>query len=60
MLVDTAIDFCKMNKYKTIVFRATSSMDEAITLLTAKKGFMEQERHMLDGVEIIILQYKIH
>ncbi|MFH1867666.1 MAG: GNAT family N-acetyltransferase [Candidatus Omnitrophota bacterium] len=60
MLVDTAIDFCKMSNYKNVVFRATSNMREAITLLTSKKSFMEKGRHVFDNVEIIILHYKVH
>ena len=59
MLVDTAIDFCKMNDYKRVVFRATSNMKQATNLLTLKKGFIEEERHIFDGVEIVILSYKI-
>lgn len=60
MLVDTALDFCKMNNYKNVVFRATSRMHGAINLLTQKKGFAERERCIFDSVEIIILHYKIH
>jgi len=60
MLVDTALDFCKMNGYKEVVFRATSNMKEAIKLLTYKKAFTEKERIPFDSVEIIILGYKIH
>ena len=60
MLVDTVLDFCKMNGYKNVTFRATLKMKAAIALLTAKKGFAETERHAFDGVEIVILQYKIH
>jgi N-acetylglutamate synthase-like GNAT family acetyltransferase len=60
MLVDTALDFCKMNNYKNIVFRATSNMSAAIKLLMEKKGFKEQERFPFNDVEIILLHYRIH
>lgn len=60
MLADTALDFCKMNDYKQVVFRATSKMKQAINLLTLRKGFVEKERCFLDDVEIIMLHYKIH
>ena len=60
MLVDTVLDFCKMNHYKLVVFRATSKMEAAIKLLTMKKGFAEKERYRFDDVEIIMLHYKIH
>ena len=60
MLVDTAIDFCKMNGYKLIVFRATSNMSPAIKLLTKKKNFQESERLLFNGIEVIVLHYKVH
>ena len=60
MLVDTAIDFCKMNHYKRVVFRATSKMSAAIKLLVEKKGFKEDERYVFDGVEIVMLSYKVY
>ena len=60
MLVDTVVDFCKMNHYKWLVFRATSKMEAAIKLLTTKKGFSEKERYLFDEVEIIMLHYKVH
>ena len=60
MLVDTALDFCKMNRYKLVAFRATSNMRPAIKLLTKKKNFQESERLYFNGIEIIMLHYKIH
>jgi len=60
MLVDTAIDFCKMNGYKLVVFRATSNMSPAIKLLTNKKNFQESERLLFNGIEVIVLHYKMH
>jgi N-acetylglutamate synthase-like GNAT family acetyltransferase len=60
MLVDTALDFCKMNNYKTVVFRATSNMSAAIKLLKDKKNFREQEKIPFDDIEIILLHYKLH
>lgn len=59
MLVDTALDFCKMNDYKEVAFRATLKMEQALNLLTSKKGFKEEQRYFFDNVEIIVLQYKI-
>lgn len=60
MLVDTALDFCKMNDYKQVVFRATQKMEQALNLLTLKKGFAEDQKCLFDDVEIIMLHYKIH
>ncbi len=60
MLVDTALDFCKMNGYKQVVFRATSRMEAAIKLLQEKKGFVEKERFPFNDIEIVLLHYKIH
>jgi len=60
MLVDTVLDFCKLNGYKEVVFRATSKMTAAVKLLTTKKAFIEKARCAFDDVEIIILHYKIH
>ena len=60
MLVDTALDFCKLNHYKTVVFRATSKMEAAIKLLTSKKGFIQDQRCAFDEIDIIMLHYKIH
>jgi len=60
MLVDAAVDFCKMNHYKTLVFRATSTMQPAIKLLTQKKGFAEKDRYIFEDMEIVILHYKVH
>jgi GNAT superfamily N-acetyltransferase len=59
MLIDTAVDFCRMNGYKQIEFRATSRMTQAINLLTQKKGFKEKERDFFGDVELIILHHKI-
>ncbi len=60
MLVDTALDFCKMNGYKRVVFRATSRMEAAIKLLQDKKGFVDKERFAFNDVEITLLHYKVH
>jgi GNAT superfamily N-acetyltransferase len=59
MLVDTALDFCKMNGYSYANFRATSKMQAAIKLLCEKKGFAQRDKCNFDGVEIINLVYKI-
>ena len=60
MLVDTALDFCKLNGYKIVVFRATSNMQAAIKLLTEKKNFSEQERFYFRDIELVLLSYRIH
>ncbi|MFC1806950.1 GNAT family N-acetyltransferase [Candidatus Omnitrophota bacterium] len=60
MLVDTAMDFCKMNDYNSIVFRATNNMAAATSLLTHKKGFIEDSRMEFDSVEIVMLHYTVH
>ncbi|NQT90725.1 MAG: GNAT family N-acetyltransferase [Candidatus Omnitrophica bacterium] len=60
MLVDTAMDFCKMNGYEEVVFRATSKMTQAINLLATKKGFAEKEKYLFDDLEIVILHHKTH
>ena len=59
MLVDTALDFCKMNEYASVHFRATSKMTAAIDLLCNKKGFVEKGRLPFEGIEIVDLEYKI-
>lgn len=59
MLVDTALDFCKMNEYGHVAFRATSRMKAAIELLCRKKGFVEKDKCPFGGIEIINLSYKI-
>lgn len=59
ILVDTALDFCKMNGYRNVNFRATSNMKAAIDLLCKKKGFTEKEKCPFSGIEILNLIYKI-
>lgn len=59
MLVDTALDFCKMNGYKYVNFRATSKMKAAIELLCKKKAFVKKDSCPFAGIEIINLVYKI-
>ncbi len=59
MIIDTALDFCKMNEYSLVNFRATSKMKAAIELLCKKKGFIEKDRCPFDEIEIINLVYKI-
>jgi len=59
MLVDTALDFCKMSGYKYVIFRATSKMKAAIDLLCKKKGFTEKDKCPFNEIEIINLVYKI-
>ncbi len=59
MLVDTALDFCKMNGYSHVNFRATSRMKPVVELLCKKKGFGEKDRCPFDDIQIINLIYKI-
>lgn len=47
-LVATAIDFCRQNGYKEVVFRATSKMTQAIELCK-KNGFKEADKVDLGG-----------
>lgn len=58
VLVDTVLDFCKMEEYARVNFRATSNMRAAIDLLR-KKGFVETDKCPFEGVEIVNLEYKI-
>ncbi|MFH1645217.1 MAG: GNAT family N-acetyltransferase [Candidatus Omnitrophota bacterium] len=60
MLIDTAEDFCKMNHFKEVSFRATSRMAAALKLLTVKKGFQEIQRCFFENLEIVILSYKLN
>jgi len=58
VLLSRAIDFCHLNGYKKIIFRASSNMASAISLCL-KHGFKEDERAILDNSEIIILHYSL-
>lgn len=51
LLVNKAIDHCKKNHFKHIVFRATGKMIQAINLIN-KMGFKEIERIDLGGFDI--------
>lgn len=57
-LINAAIDFCKKNDYRQIVFRSTNQMQDAITLCQ-RKGFTEQERLNLGDIQIIKFILKI-
>lgn len=52
LLINAAIDFCKNNNYRQIVFRSTSQMQDAIKLCL-RKGFSEQEKLNLGDIQII-------
>ncbi|MDD5681556.1 MAG: GNAT family N-acetyltransferase [Candidatus Omnitrophica bacterium] len=51
LLLNKAIDHCRKNNYKRIVFRATGRMAQAINLLK-KTGFREVEKIDMGGFEI--------
>lgn len=51
-LIDKALDFCRNNGYRQILFHSSARMKAAIGLCL-KRGFKEQQRLNLDGVEII-------
>ena len=51
-LVDEALQFCRQRGYKKVVFRGTTGMSAAISLIQ-KKGFSEIERIHFGEVEMI-------
>jgi len=51
-LVDEALQFCRQQGYKKVVFRGTTGMSAAISLIR-KKGFSEIERLRFGEVEMI-------
>lgn len=51
-LIDKALDFCKGNDYREVIFHSSARMKAAIGLCQ-KKGFIEKQRLNLDGVDII-------
>jgi putative acetyltransferase len=58
LLINAAIDFCKNNNYRQIVFRSTNQMQDAISLCL-RKGFSEQEKLNLGDIQIIKFILKI-
>jgi len=52
VLMNAAIDFCRENGYRQVIFRSTSQMQEAISLCL-RKGFSEEEKLNLGDVQII-------
>ncbi len=50
-LLNKAIDFCRGNGYKTICFRCTDRMSDAMRLCI-KKGFKETEKLEVGGFQI--------
>ncbi len=53
ILLESAIDFCKKNGYKRLVFRGTSRMQKAIKLCK-KKGFKEIDSVNLGEVNLYV------
>ncbi len=51
MLIDKALEFAREKKYKSIVFRTTNRMVQAIELCK-KKDFVEKEKLDLGGFQI--------
>ena len=51
MLLKRAIDFCKSNDYKEIIFRATDRMSQAMSLCR-KMGFKEKDDLEVSGFHI--------
>jgi len=58
LLMNSAIDFCKKNGYRQVIFRSTSQMQEAISLCL-RKGFSEEEKLNLGDVQIIKFVLKL-
>jgi len=58
VLLSRAIDFCRLNGYKKIIFRATSGMSSAISLCL-RQGFKETERVTIEGSEVVSLHYSL-
>lgn len=56
-LLSAAVEFCKVLRYKEIVFRSTDNMKQAINLCL-NKGFIETERGIFGHIQIII--FKLH
>ena len=57
-LVDKALQFCRKEGYKEVVFRGTAGMSAA-TRLAQKKGFAEAERIRFGEIEIILFSLKL-
>lgn len=51
-LIDKALDFCRKNGYREIIFHSSARMKAAIGLCL-KKGFLERQRLNFDGVDVI-------
>ncbi len=51
-LIDKAMDFCKKNGYREIIFHSSARMKAAIGICR-KVGFLKKQRLNLDGVDII-------
>lgn len=52
-LVEEALQFCRREKYKKVVFRGTAGMTKAIALIQGK-GFLERERIRFGEIEMIL------
>lgn len=51
-LIEAAIDFCKRQRYRVIVFRSTGRMSRANSLCK-RMGFLERARVNFDGFQIL-------
>jgi len=58
VLLNSAIDFCRENGYRNIIFRSTSQMKDAINMCV-KKGFCEEERLNLGDIQVIKFVLKL-
>lgn len=58
MLMSSAIDFCRQNGYRQVVFRSTNQMQGAINMVM-RKGFKEEERLNLGDIQIIKFVLKL-
>ena len=58
ILMNSAIDFCKKNGYRQVIFRSTSQMRDAINLCL-RKGFAEEEKLNLGDIQIIKFVLKL-
>ncbi|MFH1858019.1 MAG: GNAT family N-acetyltransferase [Candidatus Omnitrophota bacterium] len=58
LLVDEALQFCRKEGYKKVVFRGTAGMSAAMGLIR-KKGFSETERIRFGAIEIILFSVRL-
>lgn len=58
LLMNSAIDFCRKNGYKQIIFRSTNQMQDAINICL-RKGFYEEEKLNLGDIQVIKFVLKL-